>query len=138
LQQQAQRLDDLEARRARAWDLTSSRQQARLDTLQGRLAQCSPQQRLQWLANQAAQLAQRLEYCINTQLSYRREKLAIMSRALDTISPLATLQRGYSITLQQTDGSVVHSVEQVRSGDTLETRLARGCIISKVTGTDAS
>jgi len=138
LQQQAQRLDDLEARRARAWELTSSRRQARLDTLQGRLAQCSPQQRLQRLANQAAQLAQRLEYCINTQLSHHREKLAILSRALDSISPLATLQRGYSITLQQTDGSVVHSVEQVRSGDTLETRLARGRILSKVTGTDAS
>jgi len=138
LQQQAQRLDDLEARLGRAWELLGSRQQARLDAIRGRLAQCSPQQKLQRLANQAPQLAQRLEYCINTQLAYRREKLAILSRALDTISPLATLQRGYSITLRQTDGSVVHSAQQVRSGDTLKTQLARGCILSKVTETDSS
>ncbi len=138
LQQQAQRLDDLEARLGRARELLGARQQARLDFIQGRLAQCSPQQRLQQLANQAAQLAQRLEYCINTQVAYRREKLAILSRALDAISPLATLQRGYSITLRQTDGSVVHSAQQVRSGDTLKTQLARGRILSKVTGTDSS
>ncbi len=137
LQQQTQRLDDLEARLVRAWQLLASRQQARLDAIRGRLAQRSPQQQLQRLANQAAVLAQRLEYCINTQLSYRREKLAILSRALDAISPLATLQRGYSITLQQVDGSVVHNVQQVHSGDTLETRLASGRIFSKVTGTDS-
>jgi exodeoxyribonuclease VII large subunit len=137
LQQQAQRLDDLEARLGRARELLGSRQQARLDTIRGRLAQCSPQQWLQRLANQAAQLAQRLEYCINTQLAYRREKLAILSRALDAISPLATLQRGYSITLQQKDGSVIHSAQQVHSGDTLETQLASGRILSKVTGIDS-
>ena len=138
LQQQAQRLDDLEARLGRAWEMLGSRQQARLDTIRGRLAQCSPRQRLQRLANQAAQLAQRLEYCINTQLAYRREKLAILSRALDAISPLATLQRGYSITLRQTDGSVVHSAQQLRSGEILKTQLARGSILSKVTETDSS
>ena len=138
LQQQAQRLDDLEARLGRAWELLGSRRQAGLDALRGRLAQCSPQQKLQRLVNQAAQLAQRLEYCINTQLAYRREKLAILSRALDTISPLATLQRGYSITLRQTDGSVVHSAQQLRSGDTLKTQLARGSILSKVTEIDSS
>ncbi len=138
LQQQAQRLDELEARLGRAWQLLGSRQQAGLDAIRGRLAQCSPQQRLQRLLNLTAQLAQRLKYCINTQVSYRREKLAVLSRTLDAISPLATLQRGYSITLKQTDGSVVHSVQQVSSGDALETRLARGRILSKVTGTDSS
>ncbi|GMQ84422.1 MAG: exodeoxyribonuclease VII large subunit [Gammaproteobacteria bacterium] len=138
LHQQAQRLDELEARLGRARKFLASRQQAGLDAIRSRLAQCSPQQRLQRLLNQATQLAQRLEYCINTQVSYRREKLAVLSRALDTISPLATLQRGYSITLQQIDGSVVNSVQQVHSGDTLETRLARGRIFSKVTGIDSS
>ncbi|GMQ88604.1 MAG: exodeoxyribonuclease VII large subunit [Gammaproteobacteria bacterium] len=138
LQQQAQRLDELEARLGRSRKFLAARQQSRLDTIQSRLAQCSPQQQLQRLLNQATQLAQRLEYCINTQVSYRREKLAVLSRALDAISPLATLQRGYSITLLQADGSVVHSVQQVRNGDTLETRLASGRILSKVTGTDSS
>jgi len=137
LQQQAQRLDELEARLGRAREFLAARQKARLDALRGRLSGCSPQQQLQRLTNQAAQLAQRLEYCINTQLSHHGEKLAVLSRALDAISPLATLQRGYSITLQQADGSVVHSAQQVRSGDTLETRLARGRILSKVTGVDS-
>ncbi|HHH44703.1 MAG TPA: exodeoxyribonuclease VII large subunit [Gammaproteobacteria bacterium] len=138
LQQQGQRLDDLEARLGKAWTLVAARQQARLDALRNRLAQCSPQQGLQRLAARAAQLAQRLEYCINIQLSSRREKLAVLSRALDTISPLATLQRGYSITLRHSDGTLVHDAAQVHSGDILETRLSVGRVLSKVTGTNTS
>ena len=47
--------------------------------------------------------------------------------------PLATLQRGYSITLNATDGTVLLDSAQARVGDTLETRLARGRVYSCIT-----
>ena len=63
----------------------------------------------------------------------QREKLSVLSRALETVSPLATLQRGYSITIRQQDVAVLQHAAQATVGDTLETRLARGLIISRVT-----
>lgn len=132
LQQQSQRLDDLSLRLSRAWPHRYTQWLAYCSALSARLKQQSPGQQLQRLETSTAQLAQRLEYCINIQLSGRREKLAILSRALDSISPLATLQRGYSITLKQPEGIVVHTASQTRIGDTLETRLATGSIISQV------
>ena len=135
LQQQAQRLDDLEQRLVRAWQHRSAQHLSAIEALQGRLRQHSPRYLVQRLDARATQLAQRLNYCINTQVSRQREKPAVVSRALDAISPLATLQRGYSITLNKADGSVIQDAARVNIGDALETRLAKGQIISQVTGT---
>jgi exodeoxyribonuclease VII large subunit len=132
LQQQFQRLDDLSLRLSRTWLHRYAQWQAVCSALYSRLKQQSPAQRLQQLESRAAQLAQRLNYCINIQLSKRREKLAVLSRALDSISPLATLQRGYSITLKQPEAVVIHAASQAHTGDMLETRLAKGTIISQV------
>ena len=46
--------------------------------------------------------------------------------------PLATLQRGYSITLNTADGSVMQDAALAAVGDVLETRLANGRLISEV------
>ena len=132
LQQQSQRLDDLSLRLSRAWRHRHAQWLAQCSTLRARLKQQSPQQQLQRLEASTMQLAQRLKYCIHIQLSEHREKLAILSRALDSISPLATLQRGYSITLKHPEGILLHRASQAHAGDTLETRLAKGSIISRV------
>jgi exodeoxyribonuclease VII large subunit len=132
LQQQNQRLDELQQRLVRAWSHAAARRQSRLESLQARLRHHSPQQQLQRLDALSARLAQRLEYCINIQLSAQREKLAVVSRALDAISPLATLQRGYSITLARATGRVVRGASETAVGDILETCLASGRILSQV------
>jgi len=133
LQQQAQRLDELEQRLKRAWTHRHSRIQARLDAGQAQLLRHSPDRLLQQFSARVSQLAQQLKYCIHIQISRQRERLAILTRTLDTVSPLATLQRGYSITLNQRDRKVLHNSHQAKPGDILETRLARGNILSKVT-----
>lgn len=132
LQQQQQRLDELQQRLARACSHRLARQGARLEAAYSRLLQHSPRQRLQRLAGLADQLASRLKYCIHIQLSVQREKLAGLTRALDTVSPLATLSRGYSITLAGTAGKVILRAADAAVGDILETRLASGRLISQV------
>ncbi len=132
LQQQAQHLDDLSLRLSRAWSHQQTQRLAQHAKLLNRLEHQSPRQQLQRLEATSAQLAQRLKYCIYIQISGSREKLAILSRTLDSISPLATLQRGYSITLQQPDGILIQKTSQAKVGDTLKTRLASGSIISQV------
>jgi exodeoxyribonuclease VII large subunit len=59
----------------------------------------------------------------------KRQHLAKLSRSLETVSPLATLSRGYSITARQTDGTLLRSAENIRVGEIVETRLANGSLI---------
>ena len=54
-------------------------------------------------------------------------------RALEAVSPLAVLERGYSIT-RRADGSVVRGPEEVAPGDALTTIVAGGEIDATVTG----
>ena len=133
LQQQVQGLDDLEVRLARAWRYQCTQRQTSIGNLQARLRQHNPQQLLQGLSAHTRQLLQQLQYRMATRLSARREQLAVLSRALETMSPLSTLQRGYSITLNKPGGSVVQAATQLKIGDIVETRLARGRIHSRVT-----
>lgn len=58
------------------------------------------------------------------------------SRALQTVSPLATLARGYSITTT-VEGAILTSYEQVGPGATIHTRLAHGKLVSSVLDTQA-
>jgi exodeoxyribonuclease VII large subunit len=56
----------------------------------------------------------------------RRASLASLARALNAISPLATLERGYSISLDPESRRVVRSVEQTAVGQKLLVRLHDG------------
>ena len=58
----------------------------------------------------------------------RRADLDNDQRLLDTLSPQATLLRGYSIT--RINGHAVKSAAEITAGDTLETTLATGTITS--------
>ena len=53
--------------------------------------------------------------------------------SLRALSPAATLARGYSVTTAE-DGKVLKKTKQVKSGDTLTTRLDDGWVESQVTG----
>ena len=63
----------------------------------------------------------------------RRQEEKILTRAgqLDLLSPLRVLARGYSIT--QKNGVPLQNVSQLLAGDTVETRLAEGRLLSVVT-----
>jgi exodeoxyribonuclease VII large subunit len=59
-------------------------------------------------------------------MALRRERLAGLTARLESLSPLATLARGYAVVRQRADGQVVSSVDQVSSGDPLSIRVADG------------
>ncbi|GAB5495471.1 MAG: exodeoxyribonuclease VII large subunit [Phycisphaerales bacterium] len=58
-------------------------------------------------------------------------RLRGLNRELEAVSPVAVLERGYSVTLDG-KGKAVRSIGSVNSGDTIETRLADGSIKSVV------
>ncbi len=132
LQQQAQRLDEREQRLHRAIGDCFSRSTARLAQLRVRLQAQTPSHRLERLADRNRELGLRLRTTVQRQLERRRQGLQSLTRALDTVSPLATLERGYSIS-RQVDGDILKDAAEVKTGAEIETRLARGRLISTVT-----
>ena len=78
-------------------------------------------------------LAVQLERAMGRSAKDRRVGLDALEARIRGVSPLAVLERGYSITTG-VDGSLVRSTQAVGSGDVLRTRVADGVIVSRVDG----
>ncbi|MFH1902762.1 MAG: exodeoxyribonuclease VII large subunit, partial [Candidatus Omnitrophota bacterium] len=59
--------------------------------------------------------------------------LESLDRHLSGLSPLAVLERGYSITLTHPEGKVVKDAEGVDLNQAIVTRLAKGRLVSRIT-----
>ncbi|TOO27999.1 exodeoxyribonuclease VII large subunit [Vibrio parahaemolyticus] len=131
LQHQSQQLDELDMRLRRAMQhFIDTRQQA-VERKHHRLQLNSPAKHLAQQKSRLERVEHKLMDAMDRKLLTMRHQLAIAAEKLDTVSPLATLKRGYSIT--QTDqGKVVTSADDVKTGDLLVTRLANGEIHSTV------
>lgn len=68
-------------------------------------------------------------------LKLRRERLLALAGKLDSLSPLATLSRGYSIARLLPDGRLVRSVRGVLPGNLLEVLVADGALECEVKST---
>ncbi len=80
------------------------------------------------------ELADRAQRAIELQVERCGQRLTATVAALDALSPLKVLARGYSLT-SDTDGRLLTSVSSLESGQTLQTQLADGTIISVVEST---
>ena len=131
LEQTRQQVDELQSRLSRALQQRLALLRGRWQPLDVRLRQQSPAQRVQ----QQAQRLQGLQRCLPVPLLHRQERLqqhlTSLGRRLNTASPLATLDRGYSLTL--VGGQPLRSTATLNEGDTVTTRLAGGEFESRVT-----
>jgi len=91
-----------------------------------------PGQRIQDQFQRVDDLEQRLQRATQNQIQHRIQKLITLSRALDAISPLATLSRGYTITLSAQTGKIVRNIQDIAAGEEIITKLKEGEILSIV------
>lgn len=126
LRQQAQRLDELEQRTRLAIRSHFNNLQSSLNTALARLKQATPGHRISRVELQRKGLAQRLSAAVTSLLQTRQRQLAVACKSLDTLSPLATLDRGYAIVTRQEDNHVLHKASSVKAGEKIEARLAEG------------
>ena len=133
LEDHIQTLDDFSQRmlRARAAVITGKRQ--RLGLLQQRLKHCSPAMRIGSLRAVLNETPRRLHRSIRSRLERQGALLAELRRTLHSTSPLHTLARGYSISMDES-AKVIRSVDDVSQGTRIITRLADGTLRSTVTG----
>ncbi len=132
LQEQAQNLDQLELRMRRALDNKLAMQRSELNQLQRSLMASSPAQRLQKSQLQLSNAQNRLLRSTRVFIQNRQSSLAALGRSLDTVSPLSTLARGYSISYDES-GKVIRKADDVKIGSKLLTRLDKGSVRSTVT-----
>ncbi|HYF49417.1 MAG TPA: exodeoxyribonuclease VII large subunit [Planctomycetota bacterium] len=104
----------------------------RLNSLEQSYALRHPEQRVAMMRQRLDDLSSRLQPAGQRCLQAAREQAANLAGRLDSLSPLKVLVRGYSVTLRESDQKVVRSIEDVRKGDRLRTRLGDGSIISEV------
>ena len=97
-----------------------------------RLLRCSPLASLRTLQLDSRHLYERLLQAISGKLAHERRQTAHFAHTLHTLSPLATLDRGYSIVRRETTGEILREATAVAIGERVETRLARGRLLSRV------
>jgi len=132
LQDIAQRLDELEGRLGRAQQALLREGRARLRALAAELAQHNPARRLELLESRRRDLARRLQGAWRQGETTRQQRLGSAARALEAVSPLATLARGYAIVQTLPERRVVHSASEVRTGERVEARLGTGRLICNI------
>lgn len=98
-----------------------------------RLQRAHPGTRLRQQAQRLDELDMRLRRAGEAALTRIRQRLLLAQRGLDSISPLATLERGYAI-VTGADGSALQDAASVKVGDLIEARLTRGTLQARVTG----
>jgi exodeoxyribonuclease VII large subunit len=131
LRQQAQRLDELEQRLLRAAQAGLARRRMHIEHSLARLLRHVPLHRIERAQAQCGQLAQRLRQHMLRRLERHRDRIDGLGRALDAVSPLATLGRGYAI-VRRLDGDVVRDARTIEIGDAVEARLAHGRLVCDV------
>jgi exodeoxyribonuclease VII large subunit len=86
--------------------------------------------------NQYRQTVDELKRTLEKELTYRialqRKHLQALIGKLDALSPLAILDRGYSICSRLTDGRLVRSVHDIAVGDALRVLLKDGEAVTEV------
>ncbi|HEX7815360.1 exodeoxyribonuclease VII large subunit [Dyella sp.] len=106
---------------------SSQHHQRRLERLHARLLAQHPRQRLPLLARRLAEQDLRLRRAIGRILERHRHALDQTGRTLHAISPLATLDRGYSI-LFDAHGRVLRSAAGVEPASVVRAQLAEGSL----------
>ena len=131
LQEQTQNLDRLDIRLRRAMSSNIAKQRIELTQMQRTLSANSPKQLLERNKIRLAAGRGRLDQSLRSVLASHRSSLQTLSRSLNSVSPLSTLARGYSITVDSSS-KVIRSTDDVKVGATITSRLSAGEIVSTV------
>lgn len=128
----AQQLDWLGNRLASAMRRGLLTQSHQLQAVRSELLQLSPALSVQRSIGRLAELRQRLATGARRLVSNADHRVALLGRALHSVSPLATLERGYAIVKDAASDKVLMQATDVCEGDDIRAHLARGELIATV------
>ena len=65
-------------------------------------------------------------------LQFQRNRVEAVAARLESLSPLAVLARGYSITFKEPEGKILRDVKLIKAGELIRTRLSKGEFAARV------
>ncbi len=136
LARNAQRVDELEARLNMAMQARLAKHQKHMDMTLAQLWQYNPAITIKNFQQKQQYLSRRLLTATKHKLQRLQLRLINNSQTLHAVSPLATLSRGYGLSIQAKTKNIIRSTEQLALGELVQTHLASGCFTSKVTSLD--
>jgi len=107
-----------------------------VDALAGARALARPLEVVHDRERKIDELSDRLRRGIRQQVERARRRLEAIGGTIDALSPLKVLGRGYSLTRREATGEILRQASDVRIGERIETRLARGRLTSVVDGVE--
>jgi exodeoxyribonuclease VII large subunit len=128
-----QRVDDLAARGAQALRSALTRRRQALRVEEARLFRAHPQRRIAEQRKALQGLEHRLAVIAHNRLGQRRRQLEGLLGKLESLSPLAVLDRGYSLA-RRPDGHVITQKAELRPGDAIQLRFRDGEVRTRVEG----
>jgi exodeoxyribonuclease VII large subunit len=108
----------------------------RLDALKTHRPLRRPFDQLLDRSQQLDQLQSRCRRAVDSMVDRTRRQIGAAAMQLESLSPLAVLARGYSLTTREADGRLVRDAAHLAIGDTVHTRFARGAAISRIERVD--
>ena len=131
IQSQWQTLDRLQLRLAHKMQSDLAKAEKQLHALEYRLNQQSPSAKVARAKDKLEYASNKLTSSMSALIKGKKNELGGKISLLQSVSPLSTLARGYSITLN--NKTAINSVDKVNIGDEIKSRVTDGEIISKVT-----
>jgi exodeoxyribonuclease VII large subunit len=105
---------------------------ARLDTLAAHRVFRKPAERLHDLARELDDLQSRASRAITHRIERSRATAGALAGRLESLSPLAVLHRGYSLTRREENDRLIHQAAELQIGERIVTRFAEGQTVSRV------
>ena len=125
-------LDDLQERIRRAMLQNHRVAKSRAQNLELRLNNQNPQARIQEKKMILAGFDKTIQIAWNQYFTRLKERLGKNTALIDTLSPLAVLQRGYSITRRVSNGELLKLATQLTLDERIAIQLAKGRIEARV------
>lgn len=122
----------LTARLQQAIQQKQERNQAHYKALVQRLQLKMPLPMIKNQQNKVSQLHKQLDTAMQQQLAQHKANLAQQVRTLAAVSPLNTLERGYSIATLMSSGKVLRRADQVKPNQHINVRLEQGQLTCEI------
>jgi exodeoxyribonuclease VII large subunit len=132
LSDQRLRLDDLFSRLFHSMNQGLLRKNERLRLKADSLILLHPGRRLAEYTHRLAQLSTRLSLALRAQLRFLRQRTEGYMGKLQTLSPLAVLERGYSIARLLPSKEVIRRASRLKGEDRVSVKVHRGEFIARV------
>ena len=106
---------------------------ARVDAIASQRSFRRPFERVHDFARRLDELSMRATRAVRAGMRNEQSRVVALAGKLESLSPLAVLGRGYSVTLRDRDGAVVRRAPELKIGETMTSRFASGSAKSTVT-----